>query len=168
MADSSARMSPKKTIKPAPVRRAIEVNAPQAKAFEVFARKTSAWWPKSHHVGKSALVEAIIEPKVDGRWYERGADGTECEWGRVLAWNPPSGLTLAWQLDAAFKFDPALVTEVEVKFVPLDGGRTRVELEHRHLERFGDDADKVAGQVGSDGGWTAVLKSFAATVAEVG
>ena len=163
MADSSARMGPKKTIKPAPVRRSIEVNAPQAKAFEVFARKTSAWWPKSHHVGKSALVEAIIEPKVNGRWYERGEDGAECEWGRVLAWNPPDGLTLAWQLNAAFKFDPALVTEVEVKFVPLANGRTRVDLEHRNLERFGDDAEKVSGQVGADGGWTAILKSFAAS-----
>jgi hypothetical protein len=163
MADSSARMGQKRTIKPAPVRRSIEVNAPQAKAFEVFARRTSAWWPKSHHIGKSALVEAIIEPKVDGRWYERCEDGTECEWGRVLAWNPPGGLTLAWQLNAAFKFDPALVTEVEVKFVPLADNRTRVELEHRLLERFGEDADKISGQVGSDGGWTAILRSFAAT-----
>jgi hypothetical protein len=163
MADSSARMGPKRTIKPAPVRRSIEVNAPQAKAFEVFAQRTSAWWPKAHHVGKSALAEAIIEPRVNGRWYERGEDGSECDWGRVLAWDPPSGLTLAWQLNAAFKFDPALVTEVEVKFVPLANGCTRVDLEHRHLERFGDDADKVSGQIGSDGGWTAILKSFAAT-----
>jgi Activator of Hsp90 ATPase homolog 1-like protein len=163
MAESSVRRDPKRTIKPAPVRRSIEVNAPQAKAFEVFARRTSAWWPKSHHVGKSALVEAIIEPRVDGRWYERGEDGSECEWGRVLAWNPPDGLTLAWQINAAWKFDPALVTEVEVKFVPLAANRTRVELEHRLLERFGDDAEKVSGQVGSDGGWTAILKSFAAT-----
>jgi hypothetical protein len=164
MADSSVRMDPKRTIKPAPVRRSIEVNAPQAKAFEVFARRTSAWWPKSHHVGKSALVEAIIEPRVDGRWYERGEDGSECEWGRVLAWNPPDGLTLAWQINAAWKFDPALVTEVEVTFVPLAANRTRVELEHRLLERFGDEAEKVSGQVGGDGGWTAILKSFAATV----
>jgi activator of Hsp90 ATPase-like protein len=163
MADSSARMGPNRTIKPAPVRRSIEVNASQAKAFEVFARKTGAWWPKSHHVGKSALVDAIIEPKVNGRWYERGEDGSECEWGRVLAWNPPNGLTLAWQLNAAFKFDSALVTEVEVKFVPLAANRTRVELEHRLLERFGDQAEKVSGQVGADGGWTAILKSFAAT-----
>src|SRR6185503_9533591 len=78
-----------KTIRPAPVRRAIEVNAPPAKAFDVFTRKTSAWWPKQHHIGKSPLLEAIIEPKVDGRWFERGEDGTECQWGRVLAWKPP-------------------------------------------------------------------------------
>ena len=155
--------TPTKTIRPAPVRRAIEVNAPPAKAFDVFTRKTSAWWPKQHHIGKSPLLEAIIEPKVDGRWYERGEDGTECQWGRVLAWNPPHGVTLAWQLNASFQFDAGLVTEVEVKFVPLADGRTRVELEHRNLERFGDAAEKVRGQVGADSGWGAILKSFGAT-----
>jgi len=155
--------TPTKTIRPAPVRRAIEVNAPPAKAFDVFTRKTSAWWPKQHHIGKSPLLEAIIEPKVDGRWFERGEDGTECQWGRVLAWNPPHGLTLAWQLNASFQFDASLVTEAEVKFVALGDGRTRVELEHRNLERFGDAAEKVRGQVGADSGWGAILKSFGAT-----
>jgi hypothetical protein len=160
MADSTARMGPKRTIKPAPVRRSVEVAASQAKAFEVFTRKTSAWWPKKHHIGKAPLAEAIIEPKVNGRWYERGEDGSECDWGRVLAWNPPDGITLAWQLTAKFEFDPAFVTEVEVKFVPLAAGRTRVELEHRLLERFGDVAETVRGQV--DGGWPEILRSFAA------
>jgi len=155
--------TPTKTIRPAPVRRAIEVNAPPAKAFDVFTRKTSAWWPKQHHIGKSPLLEAIIEPKVDGRWYERGEDGTECQWGRVLAWNPPHSLTLAWQLNASFQFDAGLVTEVEVKFLPLADGRTRVELEHRNLERFGDAAEKVRGQIGADTGWGAILASFGAT-----
>jgi hypothetical protein len=154
--------NPNKTVRPAPVRRTIEVDAPQATAFEVFTRKTSAWWPKQHHIGKTPLVEAVIEPKVDGLWYERGEDGAVCQWGRVLAWNPPHGLTLAWQLDASFKFDPSLVTEVEVNFVPLSDGRTRVELEHRNLERFGDAADRVRGQVGADSGWGAILQSFGA------
>jgi hypothetical protein len=154
--------SPNKTIRPALVHRAIEVNASQAKAFDVFTRKTSAWWPKRHHIGKAPLAEAIIEPRVDGRWYERGEDGTECQWGRVLAWNPPHGLILAWQLNAAFQFDAGFVTEVEVKFVPLADGRTRVELEHRNLERFGDAAEKVRGQIGADTGWRSILESFGA------
>lgn len=162
MADSTARTPTKRTIKPAPVRRSIEVKAPQAKAFDVFARKTSAWWPKSHHIGKAALVEAVIEPRVDGRWYERGEDGSECDWGRVLAWNPPHGLTLAWQLTAEFKFDPTLITEVEIKFVPLADGGTRVELEHRLLERFGEAAETARGRIDSDGGWPAILRSFGA------
>jgi hypothetical protein len=162
-ADDISRRGPQKTIQPAPVRRSIEVNAPQTKAFEVFTRRTTAWWPKAHHIGKAPLAEAIIEPKVDGRWYERGEDGSECQWGRVLAWNPPNGLILAWQLNATFEFDPELVTEVEVRFVPLADGRTRVELEHRRLERFGAAAEKVRGQIGADGGWSAILRSFAAT-----
>jgi hypothetical protein len=162
MADSTARTGTKRSIKPAPVRRSIEVEAPQAKAFEVFTRKTGAWWPRSHHIGKAALADAIIEPRVNGRWYERGEDGSECDWGRVLAWNPPDGITLAWQLTADFKFDPNLVTEVEVKFVPLAGGRTRVELEHRLLERYGDAAETVRGRIDADRGWPEVLRSFAA------
>jgi hypothetical protein len=160
MADNTARTGTTQIIKPAPVRRAIEVKAPQAKAFEVFTRKTSVWWPKKHHIGKAALAEAIIEPKVNGRWYERGVDGSECDWGRVLAWNPPNGITLAWQLTAKFEFDPTFVTEVEVKFIPLDDARTRVELEHRLLERYGDAAETVRGQL--DGGWPEILRSFGA------
>ena len=158
-----AGTNPNKTIQPAPVRRTIEVNVSQAKAFDVFTRKTTAWWPKQHHIGKAALAEAIIEPKVDGRWYERGDDGTECEWGRVLAWNPPHGLILAWQLNASFQFDRSFVTEVEIKFVPLADGRTRVELEHLNLERYGDAADTVRGQIGADAGWGSILKSFGVT-----
>ena len=154
--------NPTRTIQPAPVRRIVEVNAPQAKAFDVFTRRIGAWWPKQHHVGKVPLAEAIIEPRVDGRWYERGDDGSECDWGRVLVWDPPHGLILAWQLNASYQFDPLFVTEVEVKFVPLGANRTRVELEHRNLERFGDAAEKIRGQIGADAGWGAILASFGA------
>ncbi len=163
-----ADTKPSRTIQPAPVRRAIEVNASQAKAFEVFTRKTSAWWPKQHHIGKAPLAEAIIEPRVGGRWYERGEDGSECDWGRVLAWNPPHGVILAWQLTASFQFDPNFVTEVEVRFVALAEGRTRVELEHRNLERYGDAADRVRDQVGADTGWGAILRSFGALAGAAG
>jgi hypothetical protein len=154
-----------RTIRPAPVRRSIEVKASQTKAFEVFTNKTTAWWPKSHQVGKSPLAAAIIEPRVNGRWYERGEDGSECEWGYVIAWNPPHGLTLAWQLDAEFRFDPKLVTEVDVRFEAVAPALTRVELEHRLLERFGDAAERVKERIGADGGWTAILRSFAAVAA---
>lgn len=148
-----------KTITPAPVKRSVEVTVSQAKAFEVFTKNTSAWWPKTHHVGKAALAEAIIEPKVNGRWYEIDEDGTECQWGYVIAWSPPDSVTLAWQLNAQFQFDPDLVTEVEIKFIALGSSLTRVELEHRLLERFGDLAETVRGQV--DGGWPRVLAAYA-------
>jgi uncharacterized protein YndB with AHSA1/START domain len=151
-----------KTITPAPVRREIEVKAPQAKAFDVFTRKTTSWWPKSHHIGKTDMAEAIIEPRVNGRWYEKSVDGTECQWGHVIAFDPPERLILAWQIDAQFQFDPKLVTEVEIKFIALGPARTRVELEHRLLERFGDAAEQVSKQVGADGGWGAILRGFAA------
>lgn len=154
-----------KTITPAPVRRSIEVKAPQAKAFDVFTKKPGSWWPKSHHIGKVDFTDVVIEPKPKGRWYERGVDGSECEWGYVLAWNPPASLTLAWQLNDKWQFDRNLVTEVEIRFVPLDASRTRVELEHRNLERFGDAAQRVSESVGSDGGWPGILRSFA-TAAE--
>jgi uncharacterized protein YndB with AHSA1/START domain len=157
----STRKRPK-TIQPAPVRRSIEVNASQAKAFDVFARKPSSWWPKTHRIGKTPLVATVIEPEVGGRWYERDEDGSECQWGYVIAWEPPQRLVLAWQLNAKFEFDPNLVTEVDVRFVALTADRTRVELEHRLLERLGETARAASERIGSDGGWPAILRSFAA------
>ena len=155
-----------RTITPAPVRRNIEVNAAQAKAFDVFTRKVSTWWPKSHHIGKVDITEVVIEPRAKGRWYERGVDGSECEWGHVIAWNPPNSITLAWQLNDKWQFDPELITEVEVRLVPLDAARTRVELEHRNLERFGDQVEAVRQAIDSDNGWMAILRSFAEIAAK--
>ena len=103
-----------------------------------------------------------MEPRIGGRWYERASNGSECEWGKVLAWDPPGRLILAWQLDADWKYNPALVLEVEVTFTALEPGVTRVDLEHRNLERYGDRAAEVSGKVGSEGGWMGILKSFVA------
>lgn len=89
----------------APVRKSILVKAPAGRAFEVFARRMGSWWPKSHSIGTSPQADVVIEPRAGGRWYERGADGSECDWGRVLAWEPPARLLLAWQLDATWTFD---------------------------------------------------------------
>ena len=121
-------------IAPAPVRKTLQVKASQARAFEVFTAGFARWWPASHSIGKSPLKDAIMEPQVGGRWYERGEDGSECDWGRVLAWEPPARLVLSWQLSAQWKFDPDLRTEVEVRFIPEGDRLTRVEFEHRGLE----------------------------------
>ena len=110
-----------------------------------------------------SIGDVVIEPRVGGRWYERGEDGSQCEWGKVLAWEPPRRVLLAWQISAAWKYDAALVTEVEVNFVP-DGSRTRVELEHRHLERMGTAAEAVRQSIDSPGGWSGLLEAFAKTV----
>ncbi len=152
-------------IVPAPVRKTVRVKAPPARAFQVFASRMGDWWPKSHSVGASPQADVIIEPRAGGRWYERGADGSECQWGRVLAWEPPSRLLLAWQLDADWTFDPELVTEVELRFIAEGAGMARVELEHRLLERMGARAEEVRASVDSPRGWSGILEGYAAVAA---
>ena len=150
-----------RTIQPAPVRRSVDVKVSQKRAFEVFTGSIAAWWPRSHHIGATELKSITIEPREGGRWYETGEDGVECDWGKVLVWDPYGRLVLAWQIDAAFKYDPGLTTEVELLFTPIGERETRVDLEHRNLERFGDKAEQVASQVGAPNGWTKVLGEYA-------
>lgn len=155
-----------RTIQPAPVRKSVVVQAAPARAFEVFTARLGAWWPKSHHIGKTEPQTVIIEPRAGGRWFERGIDGVECDIGHVLAWEPPYRLVLAWQLSAEFKYVRDLVTEVELRFTAEGTRATRVDLEHRNLERYGDLAEKVRDAVGSPNGWTAILEHFARAAAE--
>lgn len=145
-----------------PIVRSVEVKAPPARAFELFASRMGDWWPKGQTVGKSAHKDIVIEPHVEGRWFERDADGNEVQWGRVLAWDPPSRLLLGWQLNMDWAFDPTFLTEVEMTFVALPSGGTRVTLEHRNLERFGADAELRRGQL--DGGWPTHLATYAVFV----
>jgi uncharacterized protein YndB with AHSA1/START domain len=151
------------------VRKALTVDVPVEHAFDVFTRRMDAWWPRTHHIGGSPMKEAVLEPFDGGRWYERGDDGSECEWGRVLVWERPSRLVLAWQTNGAWQHDPdpAHASEVDVRFVAESPQRTRVELEHRHLDRHtvGGEALRIA--VDSPGGWTAILASYK-RVAEAG
>jgi len=97
---------------------------------------------------------------VGGRWYAVGEDGSRGETGYVIEWQPPTRLVLAWQLSGEWQFDPELVTEVEVRFLAESAAVTRVELEHRKLERMGDKAAQVHGMVDAPGGWMAILESF--------
>ena len=144
------------------VRQTISVEAPPAKAFEVFTGGMSTWWPRSHKIGPEALDQVVIEGREGGRWYERDVDGTECDWGKVLVWDPPSRLVLAWQLTGEWAYDADFVTEVEVLFVPEGSDRTRVELEHRGLDAYGDQAPAMREQFESPGGWRGLLEAFAA------
>jgi uncharacterized protein YndB with AHSA1/START domain len=150
-----------RTIMPAPVRRSIQVEVPRERAFEVFTAGIGRWWPKTHHIGAADLDALVIEPREGGRWFERGVDGTECEVGKVLVWDPPARLVLAWQLTPEFKYDPDLITEVEVQFIAEGANATRVELEHRNLERFGDRADAMRQQIDAPDGWPGLLQLFA-------
>jgi uncharacterized protein YndB with AHSA1/START domain len=145
------------------VRKEITVEASQARAFDVFTREHGAWWPlATHHIGSAAAETAIIEPHAGGRWFERAADGSECDWGRVLVWDPPGRLVLAWEISADWKHDESIDTEVEVRFVSLGPARTRVELEHRRLDRYGAAAEQMRGIFDSEDGWTNILRLFVA------
>ena len=145
------------------VRKEITVEASQARAFDVFTREHGAWWPlATHHIGSAAAETAIIEPHAGGRWFERAADGSECDWGRVLVWDPPGRLVLAWEISADWKHDESIDTEVEVRFVSLGPARMRVELEHRRLDRYGAAAEQMRGIFDSENGWTNILRLFVA------
>ena len=147
------------------VRHSITVGASQETAFATFTSGHDRWWPRDFHIGGSELDEAVLEPREGGRWYERGVDGSECEWGRVLVWEPPSRVVLAWQVTGEWAYDGDLLTEVEVRFVPEGPDRTRVELEHRGLDAYGDAMEQMRGQF--DSGWPGILAGFAAA-AEAG
>jgi uncharacterized protein YndB with AHSA1/START domain len=144
------------------VRREITVNVAPARAFAFFTERFDAWWPRSHHIGAADLDEAIIEPREGGRWYERGVDRSECDWGEVLAYDPPHRLALSWHITGEWAYDPdpAHASEVEVTFTPAGDG-TRVELVHRGFERHPVGGDKLRESVGGAGGWGGLLELYA-------
>jgi len=144
------------------VRKSVLVAAPIALAFEVFTAQIESWWPMaSHHIGEADCAAVVIEPRAGGRWYERGVDGVDGVWGEVLVWEAPRRVVLLWQLNAQFRFDPAIRTEVDVRFIAVDAHHTRVELEHRGLEAYGADAMAMRDAFGSPNGWNGMLEQFA-------
>jgi uncharacterized protein YndB with AHSA1/START domain len=126
------------------------------------------WWLKTHSLLGSPQKDVVIEPGASGRWYEVGEDGSDKTWGKVIAWEAPDRVVLAWQLDAEWNYDEDFETTVEVRFTP-DGEHTIVDFEHRDLDRFGDKAEAVRGDydTGMDGGWQQLLVNYQA-VAEAG
>lgn len=142
-----------------PIRKQIVVECPQERAFRVFTQRIDAWWPRDHHIGKAPMQAAVIEERVGGRVYERGDDGSECDWGKVLVWEPPQRFAWSWQISAQWQFDATLHTEVDVTFVAEGPKRTRVQLEHRYLERFGDAASDLRARL--DLGWGGLLELYA-------
>ena len=143
------------------VRRSVVVPATPEKTFEVFTARMTSWWPSNHHIGQAPIAEIVIEPHEGGRWYTRHEDDSETYTGFVLAWEPPQRLALSWQISTEWRYDPALVTTVEVRFTP-EGDGTRVELEHRDLERFGPQAERMRQMFSEPGAWTATLEAYAA------
>jgi uncharacterized protein YndB with AHSA1/START domain len=151
------------SINAVPVRKSVVVDASAEEAFETFTSDVDSWWPRTHHIGKSPMTRIVIEGRSGGRCYTEHEDGAVCDWGRVIGWDPPRRLVLAWQMTHEWTYEPDLSrsSEVEVRFVPMRGETTRVEVEHRFFERHGDGAAGVRGAVDAPNGWTFVMARFA-------
>jgi uncharacterized protein YndB with AHSA1/START domain len=145
------------------VETSIVVEAPAERAFSVFTEGIGSWWPPEHHILEGELAEMVFEPRVGGHVYDRATDGRECRWARVLAYEPPRRFVISWDigLDWRIEANPERASEIEVRFLPEGPARTRVELEHRNLERHGEGWEQMRAAVGSPDGWGAGLRRFA-------
>lgn len=145
------------------VRQSVTVDAPIERAFDRFTAGIGSWWPAEHHLLQAELAEMVFEPRVGGHIFDRGVDGSECRWSRVLACDPPQRVVFTWDINPQFQLepDPAKTSEVEVQFHAEGPGRTRVELEHRHLDRHGDGWEGLRDALGSRDGWPQELERFA-------
>jgi uncharacterized protein YndB with AHSA1/START domain len=144
------------------VTKSIVVDAPVDRAFSVFTDDIGSWWPPEHHIIGS-LSHMVFEPKTGGQIYDVGTDGSECHWSRVLAFEPPSRVVFTWDISTQWQIetDLAKTSEIEVRFVPEGEKRTRVEIEHRHLDRHGEGWEGLAEAVAGTGGWGMSLTRFA-------
>ena len=146
------------------VRTSIVVEAPLERAFSVFTEDFGSFKPREHNLlGAEEIAETVFEPRVGGHLYDRGVDGSECRWARVLAYEPPNRVVISWDISPHWQLETDLekTSEVEVRFVPETQDRTRVELEHRNLERHGEGWEDVRDGVAGEGGWPLYLRRFA-------
>jgi uncharacterized protein YndB with AHSA1/START domain len=149
------------------VRRSLVVQATIEVAFKVFTEQFDRIKPREHNLLGVEIAETVFERRVGGCLYDRGADGSECRWARVLAYEPPHRLLISWDISPRWEIepDPDKTSEVEVRFVPEGANRTRVELEHRNLDRHGDGWPTLRDGIGGEGGWPLYLQRFADLVA---
>ncbi len=149
------------------VRQHVTVPVPVEEAFALFTERFGDVKPREHNLLDVPIVETRFEPRVGGYIYDRGADGSECRWARVLVFDPPRRVVFSWDISPTWQLepDPARSSEVEVRFVPEPSGGTRVELEHRHLDRHGPGWEQAADGVSGAGGWPLYLERYRAMVA---
>jgi len=147
----------------ATVQKQIVVEAPLERAFSVFTEEFDSIKPRDHNLMAVEIAETVFEPREGGRIYDRGVDGSECQWARVLAYEPPNRVVFSWDINPQWQLepDPAKTSEVEVRFIAETPERTRVELEHRNLGRHGEGWEGMREGVGSEGGWPLYLERFA-------
>jgi uncharacterized protein YndB with AHSA1/START domain len=153
------------------VRRQIVVQAPIERAFMVFTARFGDFKPKEHNLlGGEAIAETVFEPTVGGHIYDRGVDGGECRWARVLAYEPPDRVVFSWDISPRWQLetDPDSTSEVEVRFFADGPQQTRVELEHRHIDRHGPGWEAVRDGVAHDEGWPLYLDRYAALFTDEG
>ena len=151
---------------PVVVRRQIVVDAPIERAFTVFTERFGDFKPPEHNLLGAPIAETVFEPKVGGHIYDRAVDGSECRWARVLVYEPHDRVVFSWDIGPDWQIvaDPGNASEVEVRFIPETAGRTRVELEHRNLDRHGPGWESVRDGVATDQGWPLYLDRYAAVV----
>jgi len=147
------------TITIAPVRKSIRVNASQAHAFEVFTSGIGRWWPRQKSIGKTPMKMAVMEPRLGGRWLEISEDGTETSVATITLWEPPHRLVMLWQINAQWKPDAAMKSEVDVRFSADGPDATRVELLHHKFEAMGAEAG-ASMRKDVDGGWPGLIERF--------
>jgi uncharacterized protein YndB with AHSA1/START domain len=150
-------------MRPTTIRHHVVVNAPLDRAFHVFTEKFGDFKPREHNLLKVPIEETVFEPRVGGHIYDRGVDGSLCKWGRIAAYEPPNRVVFTWDIGPTWQLetDPAQASEVEVRFTAESAHRTRVELEHRHIERHGEGWESVAAGVDGDAGWPLYLGRYA-------
>ena len=148
------------------IRTSIVVEAPIERAFAVFTEDFGSFKPPEHNMLGVEIAETVFEPRVGGSVYDRGVDGSECRWARVLAYEPPSRVLLSWDISPHWQIETDLekTSEVEVRFIAETPQRTRVELEHRDRQRHGDGWEGVREGVRGNEGWPLYLERFAALV----
>ena len=146
------------------VRKHVIVDAPVDRAFTVFTQRFGDFKPPEHNLLGAPIAETVFEPRVGGHIYDRATDGTECRWARVLVYEPPQRVVFSWDIGPTWQLeaDPENASEVEVRFVAEAPGRTRIELEHRNIDRHGPGWESVADGVGHDQGWPLYLSRYAA------
>jgi uncharacterized protein YndB with AHSA1/START domain len=149
------------------VRSKIVVDAPLDRAFRVFTEDFGRFKPTEHNMLGVEIAETVFEPRVGGHLYDRGVDGSECRWARILAYEPPTRVMFSWDISPHWQVepDPDKTSEVEVRFIAETPERTRVELKHRNLERHGDGWEGVREGVGGNDGWPRYLQGYAEVVA---
>jgi uncharacterized protein YndB with AHSA1/START domain len=141
----------------------VVVEAPLERAFRAFTEEFDRIKPREHNLLDVEIAESVFEPREGGRVYDRGTDGSKCEWARVLAYEPPNRIVFSWDIGPQWQIETDLskTSEVEVRFIPEGNERTRVELEHRHLDRHGDGWEGMREGVAGDDGWPLFLGRFA-------